>query len=211
MDLAVPSLLGDNLAARLRSTSLALVGVVGAAALAMVGLTLHHGVAPVSSGPIHEPPRSDVSPARAVAERAPAPRRTRPAAVRQRVDRGGEPSTSASSRNAESAPTPSLVEDTGGGLTIAAEPSPEGGGGDAKRRPPVPSPTEPSSLPQAPASRPAPAPVEQPVATPSSELPLPVAEPASEEPSPVPGNGNAYGKGSGQGPDGEGPPGLAGR
>jgi hypothetical protein len=210
MDLAVPSLLGDNLAARLRSTSLALVGVVGAAALAMVGLTLHYGVALVSSGPIHEPPRSDVSSARAVAERAPESRRTRTEAARKGAERGGEAPTPVP-RGVESAPAPSLVEGSGGGPTLTAEPSPEGGGGDAKRHPPSPPPTKPSSPPQAPASQPAPAPVDQPVATPSSEPPPPVAEPPAEEPSPVPGNGNAYGKGSGQGPNGEGPPGLAGR
>lgn len=210
MDVAVPSLFGDNLAVRLRSTSLALVGVVGAAALAMVGLTLHHGVAVVSSGPIHDPARTEVAPARVVAEPAPVSRHARRKVVRQSADPGRGAPTLAP-QTVEPAPASSPVQHGSGDPTLTAEPSPEGGGGDAKRRSPSQVPDKPSPVPQAPASQPAPAPVEQPVAMPSSEPPPPVAEPSAEEPSPVPGNGNAYGKGSGKGPGGDGPPGLSGK
>lgn len=207
MDVVVPSLLGDNLAARLRSTSLALVGVVGAAALVTVGLTLQHGVPLVSSGPIHEPAKAEVAPARAVAAPAPAPRFARRATNR---DSGRAPV--ASPRSVTAPPGPSPVEDAGSAPAVTAEPSPEGGGGGgaAKRRPPSRATSKPSPAP-APQPAPAPAPAEQPVATPSSQPPPPVAEPPAAESSPVPGNGNAYGKGGGKGPDGSGPPGLAGK
>jgi|GEM_PF-6581091 len=209
MDVVVPSLLGDNLAARLRSTSLALIGVVGAAALATVGLTLQHGVPLVSSGPIHDPAKAEVAPARAVGVPAPAPRPARRAAVAATRDSGGRaPVSSPPGVPAPSGPSP--VEEDGSAPALTAEPSPEGGGGGgaAKRRPPSRATPKPSP---APAPQPAPASGEQPVATPSSEPPPPVAEPPPAEPSPVPGNGNAYGKGGGNGPDGSGPPGLAGK
>lgn len=194
MDVAVPSLLGDNLAARLRSTSLALVGVVGAAALAMVGLTLQYGVGLVSSGPIHEPAKAEVAPARAVAEPATVPRRTH-RAVAGPIGDSGRGASKTEPHSVAPAPAPSPVEDTGGGPALVAEPRPEGGDNDARRHSPPRAPARPSPAPQAPA--PQAAPVEQPVATPSSEPPPPIAEPPAAEPSPVPGKGNAYGRGSG--------------
>jgi len=211
MDVVVPSLLGDNLAARLRSTSLALVGVVGAAALVTVGLTLQHGVPLVSSGPIHDPAKAEIAPARIVAAPPSAPRgRDRRAAIAATRDSEARVPV-ASPRSAPASPGPPPVEEAGGVPAFTAEPSPEGeGGGAAKHRPPSRATPKPSPAPP-PQPAPAPASADQPVATPSSEPPPPVAEPPAAEPSPVPGKGNAYGKGGGNGPDGSGPPGLAGK
>jgi hypothetical protein len=215
----LPSLLGDGLPERLRSTSLALIGLVGAAALAMIGLTLQHAVPLISSGPIHEPARSEVSPARVAAERAAREPGLRNAAARSK-DEGGASRPSARGAAAAPSPTPAPA----GGPVLAAEPSP-GGEAGARERPPgrAKPPSEPRAAPEpdpaqppgsGPAAAPAPRPAPAPVATPSSDPPEPAPEPPSEapveEPSPVPGKGHAYGKGGGKGVDGAGPPGLAG-
>jgi hypothetical protein len=204
MDVAVPSILGQNLADRLRSSSLALVGLVGAAALAMVGLTLQHGVAPVSSGPIHEPAReSGVAPARALGDPAP------PRQVRVASGQAGEGAPAAS-------PGPSAGSEAGSSAPIAEAPTThppdasvpraerEADRGSGRRQAGK-APVEPSP---APPSAPS-APAEQPLAVPSSEPAQPVPIPPDAAPEAVPGEGHAYGRGAGKGPEGAGPPGLA--
>lgn len=205
MDVAV-RFFGDNMPERLRSTALALTGLVAAACLVTIGLTLRHGAPLVSSGPIHAPTRSEVSRARIVSEARPAPagRRDHPRSAPRTDDSATRPASAAPS--AESAPVRSPVSDSGGGPDLVAEPSPGGRKGGQPHRRPASVPPEPSP-PPAPVA--APEPVEEPVATPSSEPLPPVAEPPVEEPSSVPGNGHAYGKGSGTGPGSGGPPGLA--
>lgn len=204
MDVAVPSLLGQNLAERLRSTSLALIGVVGAAALAMVGLTLQHGVALVSSGPIHEPAREPgVSPARSLGDGAATPLRSRVVAG-QAVERAPAESSSPGLRSEPAGPAPAPSAPAASPPGVGA-PRAERGGGRAPRQGPLPeAPAKPSP---AAAPPPAAAPVKEPVAVPSGEPPQPVPPP----PAAVPGKGHAYGKSGGTGPEGTGPPGLAGK
>jgi hypothetical protein len=198
-----PSLLGSGLPERLRSTTLALTGLVGAVCLVMVGLTLQHGVPIVSSGPIHDPVRSEVGPAQALADRASEAepdrrRRARPAAAGPR--RGAQPVAD---------PDPAPVAAPPVATPVASTPVDRGqddavGGGGGRR----PSGKAPSSKPRPSAPPPpAAAPVEEPVASPSRDVPEPASEEPVEDPA-VPGNGNAYGKGGG-GPESAGPPGLA--
>ena len=51
-----PSVLGDGVPERLRSTLVVLLGITGAAGLAMVALVLQQGFPHVSSGPVPDPP-----------------------------------------------------------------------------------------------------------------------------------------------------------
>lgn len=194
---ALPSLLGRGLPERLRSTSLALTGVVAAACLGMIGLTLQHGLPLASSGPIHEPVESDVAPAKVVAERNSARQTENGAASARPVSPAPRSALAADDEPIPVAPAPSPP-------VVGASPDPKAGGrGDDPSRPPAKPPAQPS-----PAPTPSPAPAEDPVATPSRELPDPAPEEPAEEPSTVPGKGHAYGKGGG-GPEGTGPPGLA--
>jgi outer membrane biosynthesis protein TonB len=207
----LPSLLGTGMAERLRSTSLALVGLVGAAALAVVGLALQQGAPPVSSGPIREAPRTEVSPGRVVAERT-------PAAASQSKPLDADPAVGLEVPPPPAAPpvegdSPPAVAPQPPSIPATTVPRRGGQEGTEGSRPPgVPAPRrspEPAPIPAA--AQPAPAPpAEEPVAVPSSEPPPPSAAAAPESPS-VPGNGNAYGKGNGNGPQGTGPPGLVGK
>jgi outer membrane biosynthesis protein TonB len=197
-----PSVLGDGVPERLRSTLVALLGITGAAGLAMVALVLQQGFPLVSSGPVRVPrvererldervaakqaaakPQRDATPARVVdTARSPVP-----------LDPGGIAATD--SPPSEAAPV--LV--TGSPPTEDEEP--------ARKRSPAKSPPSPQPAVQAPPA----SPVEEPTATPSSEPPAPAPEPEPEPVAPShPGNGNAYGKvnGNGNGKSG-GPPGQA--
>jgi hypothetical protein len=192
-------LFGDSIPVRLRSTSLGLVGVVGATALAVVGLTLQHGAPVVSSGPIHVPVESAVGPGRALVDRSAeaAPRRATPPAEEAPV-RVSRPL--AEDEPASPAPPPAPAP-----VVPDAEPG-RIGGGDERGAPPGKAHVEPGPEP---APVPAPAAPPEPVATPSSEAPEPAPAPPLEEPESGPGGGHAHGRGSGRGPGGAGPPGLA--
>lgn len=192
--------LGDSLPERLRSTTLALLGVVAAACLGMVGLTLQHGLPLASSGPIHEPVESEVGPAQALTE--PRPER-----------RGANPRGSATPSSEGSVPvSPPDDDPTPVAMPPATEPAVrapvDSDQGNGSSRPQAPPRTTPVKSSPAPAATPAPAPIEEPIATPSRESSEPAPEEPAEAPAAVPGNGHAYGKGSG-GPEGTGPPGLA--
>lgn len=184
-----PSVLGDGVPERLRSTLVALLGVTGAAGLAMVALVLQQGFPLVSSGPVPDPPvkrerlhdRVVAKQAAATPQRDPTPARV-VGSVRPPVPQGPGGVTSTDSPPSEGSP-----------VLVAGSPPTE----DKKsprRRPPVKSPPSPQAAVQAP---PASA-VEEPSAISSSEAPEPAPEPEPGPTAPAhPGNGNAYGKGNG--------------
>jgi beta-lactamase superfamily II metal-dependent hydrolase len=212
--LSLPSLLGDGMPERLRSTSIGLLGVVAALGLGTVALALQLGLPPVASGPLPEPP----SKRQAVAERAPlkegAPAETTSEPLEPKAA-GSAPSGGAdgeSPTRVESTPVAPVARAPGEGavLVTGASPPPS----EPQRQPP------PRRSPQRPSAVPSPAVETAPVAPPpvepsasASEVPSP--PPEGEPPAPShPGNGNAYGKGNGngngngKGNDGE-PPGQA--
>ncbi|HEU5142860.1 MAG TPA: hypothetical protein VFU04_06870 [Solirubrobacterales bacterium] len=206
-----PSLLGRGLPERLRSTSLALLGLVGAAGLVMVALIMQPGPPLVWSGPIPEPPhqpRASRLPAIAVAK--PAGPRPTPADHPGTEDRSAsEPQPSHASVPVE-APVGDPVP--AGDPVLVTDSEPRGDSGAEHKQPTGKSPNAPSAAPT-----PAPAPVtaapapQPPTATTSTEPPPPPApEPPPQEGSGQPGNGNAYGRGNGKGHGSTGtPPGLA--
>jgi hypothetical protein len=205
--LAVPSLLGDGLPERLRSTSIALLGAVAAIGLGTVAFALQLGLPPVASGPLPDlPVKPAVAPERNLADgererTATVDRSTRPTS--SRTDPEPVPSPSAAERSRPAAP---VAPPTSEATVVVTESAP------ARVRPervrPVDEPV---------ADRP-PATVATPTATPpvepsasSSDVPEPAPEPEPEAPAPShPGNGNAYGKGHGNGLGNGGvPPGQA--
>ncbi|HEX5763512.1 MAG TPA: hypothetical protein VFY04_10405 [Solirubrobacterales bacterium] len=193
--------LGDSLPERLRSTTLGLIGVVAAACLALVGLTLQDRLPLASSGPIHGPVESEVGPARALTEPRPERRDANPRGSATSV-----PVQPVRASRPDDDPTPVATSPATEPVARPPVDSNPGDGNSQRQRPPSAPPVRSNP---APASTPEPPPVEELVAMPSRELPEPAPEEPAEEPAAVPGNGHAYGKGSGGGPDGTGPPGLA--
>lgn len=197
-----PSLLGRGLPERLRSTTLALIGVVAAACLCMVGLTLQDGLPLASSGPIHEPVESAVGPARALTEPRPEPPRAGSGGSARSVPEGpARVSPPIATDELAPAATPPAADPV-------VRPPADSKQGDGSSRPERPASTVPVRSSPAPAA--APAPTAESVATPSREPPEPAPDEPAEEPAADPGNGHAYGRG-GNGPEGAGPPGLAKR
>jgi hypothetical protein len=185
----LPSVLGDSLPERLRSTLIAMLGITAAVGLGLVAVALQQGFPLVASGPIPEPPvKREAARHRAVPQE-------RPAAVR----RDATPVPAADDIVAAATEGP-------GGIAPAESPPSEaapvlvtdapsaGDGGEDRKRPSGRAPASPRPAAQAPPA----APEEEPTATPSSEAPEPAPEP---EPGPAPpshpGNGYAYGKGHG--------------
>jgi hypothetical protein len=215
-----PSLLGRGLPERLRSTSLALVGLVGAAGLVMVALTLQPGAPLVSSGPIPEAPhRSQTSRhlAVGVAEPATQDEATRLAGAEGSVIAGPEPQ-----RDHASTPIGAPVDDPvpagepvpSDDPVLVTDSEPRGDRGAQRRQPAREDSTAPSAAPAAPAQPPAAPAPQVPDATASTEPPAPPAPapPSPDEASGQPGNGNgnAYGRGNGKGHGATGtPPGHA--
>jgi hypothetical protein len=174
--LVFPSLLGDGMPERLRSTSIALIGTVAAVGLGTVAFALQLGLPAVVSGPLPEPP----------------PKRH---AIGELVAARGAPS--ARLQHSAPPPDPSPVappvrKPSEGTVLVTGDPP-------AQSRAERPTPPQPGPVQSLPAETPpaAPPPVEP--AASASEVPPP-AEAAPETPAPThPGNGNAYGKGSGNG------------
>lgn len=189
---AFPSLLGDGMPERLRSTSIALLGIVAAVGLGTVALALQLGLPSVVSGPLPQPPPQR----HAVAERVPVEEKAAAEATAEPVAESG-----ASSLGADGSPLPSQSSPS---MPVAHEPS-EGavlvtGSPPAQSRPERRSPPRPSlgQSPSAEEAAPATPPPVEPSAS-ASEVPPP-PEPAPVAPTPThPGNGNAYGKGIGNG------------
>lgn len=207
-----PSLLGDGLLERARSTTLALLGVTAAVGLAIVALVLQQSWPHIGGSPLPDPPAVAVDKGVAVAGQTSggeaSAARTRPG------PRGDGPTRSAASEVPVSAESPVGSS----GVTSASpvpvggeEPQPEGSGPDRPSPPPPRSaPTPPPAPAAAPPSEQTSAPTR--VANPASP---PAAEPQSLPGPPVavasshPGEGHAYGKGNGNGPPGGEPPGQA--
>jgi hypothetical protein len=189
--LVKPSVLGDGVPERLRSTLVALLGVTGAAGLAMVALVLQQGFPLVSSGPVPDPPlQREALHDRVVAKKTAAtPRREVPG--KRVVGPAGSPASQDSGGVAPSGSSPS----EGSPVLVTGSPQTEHEA-TARKRPPAKTPPSPQPAVQAPPA----SPVQAPSATSSSEAPEPAPEP---EPEPAaashPGNGNAYGKGNGNG------------
>ncbi len=186
--LAFPSLLGNGMPERLRSTSIALIGAVAAVGLGTVAFALQLGPPTVVSGPLPEPPPKR----HVIGERD-----------RREEQAAGKPTTGVvvargapSARLQHSAPppdsTPPAHEPSEGAVLVTGAPPARS---RAKRpTPPQPAPVHTPPPETAPA---APLPVEP--AASASEVPPPV-EATPETPAPThPGNGNAYGKGNGNG------------
>jgi hypothetical protein len=205
---ALPSLLGDGLPERLRSTSIALLGIVAAVGLGIVAFALQLGFPLAASAPLPQPPaRPDAASERKLAEKEPA-----------RKAAAAPPATSATSKGSTEADSPPAG---GGGSGAAAPTAPQSAGdgavlvtgaGPAQTHPQRKEPVDPPPAAESPATAatpPAPVPVE-PIAI-SSEAPEPAPEAAPEAPPLThPGNGNAYGKGNGKGVGStSGPPGHA--
>jgi hypothetical protein len=184
----LPSLLGDGMPERLRSTSIALIGTVAAIGLGTVAFVLQLGLPSVVSGPLPEPPAKP----RAVAERDRVDRTaaTEPAAIPAAPSAAGNGGSQVPD---SSAPSPTAAGEPSGGAVLVTRPPP------ARSRPERPAP-QPASAesPSAEAPPPAAPPVEPSAA--ASEVPPPTAEVPPQSPAPThPGNGNAYGKGNGNG------------
>jgi hypothetical protein len=198
-----PSVLGDGLPERLRSTSLALIGVVAAAGLASVALTLQQGFPLVASGPIPEPPpqRTHLGEGTAVSQVPPA---RDEAASPPPVAPDAPAAATGVSDDAAAAPFEVEASPPGGGDAVNTGIDAAGGRRAVPDRPsrrPVPE--------RPPPPLPATAPPEEPSAVTSTDPPAP--EPEAEVEVPVsehPGRGNAYGKGNGLGNSGM-PPGRA--
>jgi hypothetical protein len=212
LPLARPSVLGDGLPERLRSTLVALLGITGAVGLAMVALVLQQGFPLVSSGPIHEPPaREEALHDRIVVERGAAPprRASAPAPV-------GDAHHAPVPQSPAGLPSESPPPQESATPVLVTGSAPSGEEAGDRKRPPA---KAPRSDPRAAVQAPPAAPVEEPSATSSTDAPEPESEPELEpepapEPGPAPtdsthpGNGNAYGKGNGNGiGNGGSPPG----
>ena len=218
-----PSVLGDGLPERLRSTLVALFGIAAAVGLTMVALVLQQGFPLVSSGPVPDPPpRRQALEDRVVAKQAAATpgRAAIPVAASSHPpvprDTGGSaPADSAAPREAGSVAVPDPGPPAGEAAPVP-ESTPARGESAGRQRPPAAA-LPPSSQPvaQAPVAT---VPAPEPIAT-SSDVPEPAPEP---EPGPAPetapepaasahpGNGHAYGKGNGNGAGSSGgPPGKA--
>lgn len=206
--LVFPSLLGDGMPDRLRSTSIALIGTVAAVGLGTVAFALHLGLPAVVSGPLPEPPpkRHAVAERHRVEEKAAGDPTAEAVGSRSAAsvgaERGAPPRDSSPAVPAVSQPSESTVRVTGPPPTRSRPQRPT-----APRPAAVHSPTV-ETAPVAPPPV-APPPVEP--AASVSEVPPPTAEAAPETPAPThPGKGNAYGKGNGNGVGNGGePPGQA--
>jgi hypothetical protein len=208
---ALPSLLGDGLPERLRSTSIALLGIVAAVGLGIVGFALQLGFPLIARAPLPEPPvKPDAPSERAVVEKRQA-KKAAPAPAPAPSARGGASTASGEAGSA-------LVEAAGASPAAPAAPSPAGkgavlvtGAAPAQTRPqrkqPVDSP--PATESPAPEATPPAPPAVEPTAT-SSETPEPTPEVPEAAAATHSGNGNAYGKGNGKGVGSTvGPPGQA--
>jgi len=206
---ALPSLLGDGLPERLRSTSIALLGIIAAVGLGIVGFALQIGFPLIANAPLPQPPAGpDAASERELAKEKPAKRATTgpsvtPAAPRVSTEAGSAPVGGGGSGAA--APAAPESADDGAALVTGTAPA----RAHPRRKPPVDRPPPTAESPTTVATPPAPIPVE-PTAT-SSEAPQPAPEAVPEAPPPShPGNGNAYGKGNGKGVGStSGPPGHA--
>jgi hypothetical protein len=188
--LALPSLLGDGMPERLRSTSIALIGAVAAIGLSTVAFALQLGLPSVVSGPLPEPPAKP----RAVTERHRVERKVAAEPRPERLAMRAAPATNAENPSPASDPSPSVPggHKPSGGAVLVTRP-PQVRSRPARSTPPEPAPAQ-SPSPETPST---PAPPVEPGAA-ASEVPPP--EPAPETPAPThPGNGNAYGKGNGNG------------
>jgi hypothetical protein len=207
---ALPSLLGDGLPERLRSTSIALLGIIAAVGLGIVGFALQVGFPLVASAPLPEGPvkpdaaseRERKLPKEGPAKKAASRPRATPAASTVDAEAGALPASAGNSDPATAVAPPPANE----GAVVVAGTAP------AQTRPPRKHPVDRTPAAESPATAAtptAPPPVE-PTAT-SSEVPEPAPEAVLEAPpSTHPGNGNAYGKGSGKGVGStSGPPGHA--
>lgn len=208
---ALPSLLGDGLPERLRSTSIALLGIVAAAGLAIVGFALQLGFPLIASAPLPQPPaaleagsersRPEERPARRAATGPSATSATATAEPEADSPLDGADGSSPTAPTAPAAPDP--VSDSDGAVLVTAP---------ARTRPQREQPVDRPAAAESPvpvAAPVAPEPVE-PIAA-SSEAPEPAPESVPAAPAAThPGNGNAYGKGNGKGVGSAGtPPGHA--
>jgi hypothetical protein len=198
---ALAGLVGDGLPERLRSTSIALLGVIAAVGLGLVGFALQLGFPLVAGMPLPEAPaRPHVVSKRDAGEERPA---KKAAAARPTTE---DPSTASAEADPLPAggrgpsPTPVAPRQAGEGAVLVTAPAQS----RPRREQPVDRPAAtPSPAPAAPAVAP---PVVEPTAA-ASEVPEPAPETTPEATPPShPGNGNAYGKGQGNGGS---PPGQA--
>jgi hypothetical protein len=204
-----PSVLGDGLPERLRSTLVALLGVTAAAGLGIVALALQQGFPLVGSGPLPDPPpRREALDDRVVAERKPVAPRRAPIAAPVPDDDPSAPSHGPGVVVLPGSTPPERSAELG----IGSAPSDD----EATTRKPLP-PKAPSRPEPSPAAQvPVTVPVQEPSATPANEPAAPAPEaPAESATSPHPGNGHAYGRGNGNGfgnagnPPGQSAAGLA--
>jgi hypothetical protein len=188
--LALPSLLGDGMPERLRSTSIALVGAVVAVGLGTIAFTLQLGLPSVVRGPLPQPP-----PKRHAFER----HRVEPRAADATVSAGGgrdagPPATDRRSAPRDSSPSAPAGEQLGEGTVLVTDAPPARS--QPKRTSPPRRASAPGPIPSEPPPAPAPA---EPTAS-ASEVPPPAPEAAAGPPASThPGNGHAYGKGNGNG------------
>jgi hypothetical protein len=207
-----PSILGDGLLERARSTSLALIGVTAAVGLGMVALAMNQSWPLVAGGPIPPAPRLAVHDHVAVGARPAARPRHR-----QSVAKRGGSATATPAREIAKGRNPvsgsaqvegaALVRVDGGSGQPASPGNPGRHQAPVPAQPPAsaPTPSQPqgSGAGQTPVATPTPSP---PAVPPPTVPPPPEAAAAS-----TPGQGNAFGKGNGNGPPGGVPPGQVGK
>lgn len=185
-----PSLFGDGLLERIRSTSLALLSIVAGIGLMAVAVALSLSwPTPVGQPLPSFPPKRQGVAEKTVVTGADQPRGSHSGGPAAHGDaRPGEPLGGGSQGGAiaVTAPTTHVV------VSAPTTPRPHTQGGDADSPDVEPPPVGQSQRPSA-----APPPV-QPTPSPAPSPPPP-PEPVAES-SDVPGNGNAYGKGNGNGP-----------